>query len=211
MRELVEKLTIYKGDKYSGAFHLPVDKNACTELRNDKREYCHPNGDPKLSHPTCVEGMSEKELTDLYNAHMTCRNYRALENSSKCFSKMDKGHKNAQRYELTEANHCMELLEKVKATKPPSIKSSVSSSPYPPSQPCLQRPFPIQIAPNVSSTTPIATPLEESDQLDEKEIRRQKRLELKLQKKQSFWRSVINYVLFFIAFCLVSLFLFYVY
>ena len=56
--------------------------------------------------------MEEEELVDLYNSHMTCRNYRAMENSSKCFSKVDKGHKIAQKIQLTEANRCLDLLNK---------------------------------------------------------------------------------------------------
>jgi hypothetical protein len=111
MYELVEKLTFYKGDRYSGAFTDPPNKADCSLLQTDKRNQCHPNGDKTKSHPKCNKDMSEEELVRLYNAHMACRNYRAIENSSKCFSKMDPGHKLAQRVELTEANHCMDLLE----------------------------------------------------------------------------------------------------
>jgi len=216
MRELVEKLTIYKGDKYSGAFHDPVDQNACTELRNDKRANCHPNNDPKLSYPKCMEGMSEEELIKLYNTHMTCRNFRALENSSKCFSKMDKGHKNAQRFELTEANHCMQLLEKLKVNRSRIIPQVQSQNPTQ-SQ---------NHHPNLQSRSTFTNPFikkseieenqpemvgENQPEMDEKELRKQKRLDNKKLKKASFWRSVIFYVLFFVAFCLFSLFLFYVY
>ena len=52
---------------------------------------------------------------------------------------------------------------------------------------------------------------ENQPEMDEKELRKQKRLDNKKLKKASFWRSVIFYVLFFVAFCLFSLFLFYVY
>jgi hypothetical protein len=121
MYELVDKLTVYSGDEYKNAFRVPVDGDTCTRLRADKWSACHPTGDPKVSHPVCTINMDEEELVDLYNAHMTCRNFRAMENSSKCFSMQDKGHKIAQRVQLTEANKCLALLKQKQDAQPKKL------------------------------------------------------------------------------------------
>ena len=128
---------------------------------------------------------------------MSCRNYRALENSSKCFSKTDPGHKLAQRVELTEANHCMDLLEiiqKQKKTKVTQEQPQESSNMY-----------------NENKTVPIEQVVLENDIENEKEIRKQVRMENKKKKKQSFWNTFFFYLLFFVTFLFLSWFMYYVY
>jgi hypothetical protein len=108
--ELVEPIVKPDGTQYRGAFRFPPSKKACSELSTDKWMLCHPTGDHKISHPTCQLGMSIKEITDLYNLHMTCYNMRLLENQSTCFDTRDEGHIKAAEREHKESMDCLELL-----------------------------------------------------------------------------------------------------
>ena len=108
--ELTEKIVAPDGVQYKGAFKHPPSKKACSDLRTDKWMLCHPTGDSDVSHPLCSLGMSVKELSDLYNLHMTCHNMRVLENCSSCFDTIDKGHVLAQEHENEQALQCLELL-----------------------------------------------------------------------------------------------------
>lgn len=108
--ELVEPIVKPDGKQYRGAFRFPPSKKACSELSTDKWMLCHPTGDSKVSHPTCQLGMSIKEITELYNLHMTCYNMRLLENQSTCFDTRDEGHIKAAEREHKESMDCLELL-----------------------------------------------------------------------------------------------------
>lgn len=220
MYELVQKLTVYQGDEYIHAFKEPILEDSCHRLRTDKWNICHPTGDPKVSHPSCALDMDEEELVDLYNAHMTCRNYRAMENSSKCFSSVDKGHKIAQRIQLTEANRCLDLLNKKMEQQPKKLtrkqqeqkrlelekkeewirrEREIQEQEQKKEQDAL---YELQYKKEQEETE---EPLDEIDFIQEPPKKREKK------KKQTIWKTLGFYVLFFFSIFLILMFIYYIY
>lgn len=225
--QFVEKLTVYNGDKYRNAFKDPVDQDSCKKLRKDKWDACHPTGDPKVSHPVCTIHMDENELAELYNAHMTCRNFRAMENSSKCHSSQDNGHKIAQRIQLTEANRCMAFLREKIGDKKRNHEQRLriqreqqlqhereEQEQY--LQQERDRLEQIQLQETHQLQKDLNQDEIDSDKLDpeeiekQKAIRKQQRLLVKQKKKYAFWASFGFYMLFFISFILLFMFVFYI-
>ena len=100
--------------KYAGAFATPVVLDACTQLRTDKWNVCHPTGE-KSSAPVCTSDMDASMLQELYDSHMQCYTYRKLENESHCFSSKDSGHQKAQKVEWKRANTCLDFLKQTVA------------------------------------------------------------------------------------------------
>ena len=150
--KLVKRMTTYqKNELYSGAFKTPVDPQACHMLRHDKWQTCHPTGNNQESIPSCSIDMKEEELIDRYNHHMTCRNYRALENNSSCFETKDEGHREAQIITMKKAEECAVILmnklnpiqpsTQVKVNsyqnpfQPQPLQNQKKKQPQPPSQP----------------------------------------------------------------------------
>ena len=117
--QLLKRMSSYqKDDIYGGVFTNPADQSTCNSLRHEKWKTCHPSGKTNESIPTCTTTMSTDELINYYNQHMLCRNYRAIENHSNCFTTKDKGHIKAQKITLKNALQCATLLsEKTKTNK----------------------------------------------------------------------------------------------
>ena len=123
---LVQPLTSYDPrDTYGGALQNPPNRDTCSQLRSEKWMACHSQGE-KIAIPSCTIDMKADQLTELHNRHMTCHNFRALENSSYCFDKSDKGHMKAQRVQLEKTEYCKLLLSRVESLElnPDTIKSS---------------------------------------------------------------------------------------
>jgi hypothetical protein len=147
--QLVKQITSYDpNDVYGGAFVNPPILSTCSQLKSDKWSVCHPNGKKDDSIESCTITMSAEELIDLHNRHMNCHNYRALENSSFCFSEKDKGHTKAQRVQLDKAMYCKLLLSRIDSL---ALINSDSSKPSPvqpsPVQPSPVQPSPVQPSP----------------------------------------------------------------
>lgn len=226
--QFVEKLTIYNGDKYRNAFKDPVDQDSCKQLRKDKWNACHPTGDPKVSHPVCTIHMDENELVQLYNAHMTCRNFRAIENSSKCHSSQDNGHKIAQRIQLTEANRCMTFLREKIADKKKNQEQRIRIQ----KEQQLQQERELQeqqlqqerdrleqiqlyekeqtLNKEQEQEQDQENPLDQDEIEKQKALRKQQRILVKQKKKYVFWASFGFYLLFFISFVLLFMFVYYI-
>ena len=119
--QLLKRMVSYQPDDiYGGVFTDPVDQSSCSSLRHEKWKTCHPSGKTNESIPTCNSTMSTDELINHYNQHMLCRNYRAIENHSNCFTKKDKGHIKAQKITMKHALQCATILaEKTSTDKKP--------------------------------------------------------------------------------------------
>lgn len=214
MYELVQKLTVYQGDEYINAFKEPIQDESCHKLRTDKWNACHPTGNPKVSHPSCNINMDEEELVDLYNAHMTCRNYRAMENSSKCFSTVDKGHKIAQKIQLTEANRCLDILNKKMEQLPKKLtrkQQEQKKLELEKKQELIQKERELQEEEKRKEQESLElskNQLEIENTIPFESHSIQKRVK---RKKQTIWKTLGIYILFIFSIFLVMMFIYYIY
>ena len=124
---------------YHQAFSYENNIDTCKQLRLDKWKTCHPH---ESNLPLCASTMSIDQLKTLYEQHRSCYHFRATENQSVCFDKVDHGHIKAEQVERTLAEQCrIFLYEKMGKPEPILDKPEpITSNP----EPILDNPKPIQ-------------------------------------------------------------------